>query len=112
MMVELRFSENWNNKLNNTHFTTIRLSRDYWKQFVGHSVKIFLNAEEIGVACLYYVDPNVPFRDIDIWFVEYDTGMDYTTAFNFFRRMYKNRKEWQGLDTKFDILFFYWEERY
>ena len=109
-MLNLYFSHRYR-KLSQSHFTTIRLSRGYWAQKVGDRVNVFLrNGDKnqfLGVAQLYYLDSK-PWREIPESLVYEDIGLSKTKAYLIFRAWYKNKPQWQGPNTLFDILFLKW----
>lgn len=66
-MNRIKFSHNWNNKLNNEYFTTIRSTGyddkkfDYYSEKVGEVFSVILKGKEICKAELIFVEA----RDID-----------------------------------------------
>ena len=107
MFPVLHFSKDWNGKLRNSHFFTIRLHKNYWKKHVGKIVKIKLKGSYLGVAYLYYVDTET-FRNLPEFFVELDTGMKKEEAYQLFHRMYSRKPQWKDMETLFDVLFLFW----
>jgi len=87
-MNKILFSYNWNNKLDNKAFTTLRLHNPK-KYIVGNVYDIELNEQPKGKAIL---DDKRTFSiDKLIDFVCYlDTGYSTKEAINILKRMYKN----------------------
>ncbi len=86
--MEIKFSKNWNNKLDNHFFTTIRghtVGRlNEWRSFLGRTIDIKLKGKGlIGLAVLKSVE-FVRLKDIDRRLVMLDTGMSYGQAINLF----------------------------
>jgi len=85
---EIKFSYNWNNKLENKAFTTIRIHNPN-KYVLGRVYKICLDEKIKGLAILQ----NKRILNIDQLndFICYlDTGYNTTEAKKIFQRMYKN----------------------
>lgn len=93
-MEKIKFSYNWNNKLSNKAFTTLRLHNTY-KYQRGGRYEIELQGEVLGVATI------VDIRKIKIAclndFVAYlDTGYNAVDAVNLLQTMYKAKKiDWE-----------------
>lgn len=69
-MEKLTFSYNWNNKLRNNAFTTVRLSNEK-RYFVGNKLQIFINGSYVGDAeiiavkqfLLHQINPYISYLD-------------------------------------------------
>lgn len=87
-MKAIRFSSNWNNKLNCSCFTTFRVKSDKYK--VGEVYEIYLKEEFICQARI--VDMRVmKLREVDDWAAMIDTGYDKNEFEKIIRNMYKNK---------------------
>ena len=87
MIDRLKFSRNWNNKLNNDYFTTIRIA-DIKRFYVGKTMEIQLNDThfcytEIVKTYECFLDE---LKDLICYI---DTGYNAATAKGMFRRMYE-----------------------
>jgi len=83
----IRFSFNWNGKLNNRAFTTIRIHNPN-KYTIGKTYQIELNGKPNGKATLQ--DKRVLRVDQLNRFICYlDTGYSQTETMNILKRMYK-----------------------
>jgi len=86
-MEEIKFSYNWNNKLNNNYFTTLRLS-DRFK--IGKKYPVFLKKKQIGtgeiMAKKYFL-----LKQINDYIAYLDTGYNATKCKEILRTMYKNK---------------------
>lgn len=85
---KIKFSFNWNNKLENKAFTTIRLHNPN-KYKTGNVYEIELNETPKGTARLQEI------RVLNLWqlndFICYlDTGYNKEQTLNMLQRMYKN----------------------
>ena len=98
-MTTIKFSHNWNKKLNCDLFTTIRKSKGYWKQHIGELIDVELEGAVCGKAELIDVD-TMKFRDVSQLVVELDTGMVGADSIWLFKKF--------GIiqDTDVDILIF------
>lgn len=78
-MKTIKFSHNWNNKLNNDIFTTIRKStpgkKDYYLDSICDTFEVSLNGKIRGEVCLIMVE-EMKFKDIPITIFRLDTGLD------------------------------------
>jgi len=86
----IKFSHNWNNKLNNEVFTTIRTySQEKWKYYIGLKDKIFdvvLNGKKIREVKLIRID-NDSFDLISEYLLVLDTGeTSITKVYEIFRK--------------------------
>lgn len=88
------FSENWNNKLNCTYFTTIRLHNPK-KYIVSQKNTTFL--KKIPISNVLVVDVAVvTFDKIKPWVKMQDTGLSVTDFDKMVKTMYKNIvKDWE-----------------
>jgi len=84
----IRFSFNWNGKLNNRAFTTIRVHNPN-RYTIGKTYQIELNGQHKGKATLQ--DKRVLRADQLNSFICYlDTGYSQAETLNILKRMYKN----------------------
>ena len=98
-MTQIKFSHNWNNKLNCTIFSTIRKSKDYWYTQQNKPIEIMLNGVSMGTATLYKLIV-LKFKDIRPATIEIDTGMEYNKALKLFKNFGIEK------DTLVEILYF------
>jgi len=77
----IRFSHNWNNKLDNLIFTTIRNSNEaklkYYKEAIGYGFDVFLKKKKYCYAELQQVEEYL-FDDIPEGLLMTDTGMQFS----------------------------------
>ena len=77
----IRFSHNWNNKLDNPIFTTIRSSNEaklkYYKEAIGYGFDVFLKKKKYCYAELQQVEEYL-FDDIPEGLLMTDTGMEFS----------------------------------
>ena len=107
LMPHIRFSHNWNSKLNTDWFTTIRLwtpeKWEYYQSLVGKEVKIIMgdrihfpakvcNAEESTIMDLPYST------------IVCDTGMEIHDAYELFEKFYHKKDEWNKWQTKMILI--------
>lgn len=88
-MNELRFSYNWNGKLNCNSFTTIRLKNDQ-KYFVGQELNVYLGKSLFGFYKIQSVKI-IKLNQINDWIAYLDTGYDAEKTKNIVKEMYKNK---------------------
>ena len=81
----IKFSKNWNNKLGNFCFTTIRLhdktKYDYYHKNIGKVFDVFLNGQKYSQAKLVTLE-SIKFKDIPKILLAIDTG-----KFNYFENV-------------------------
>jgi hypothetical protein len=84
-MKTIKFSRNWNNKLDACYFTTIRLVHKFT---AGETVEILLDKK---TKCLAKVVEHkvIQFIDISDWMWMLDTGMNPDKAKAYIRSVYK-----------------------
>jgi len=84
----IRFSYNWNKKLDNKAFTTIRLHNPK-KYIVGNEYNIEINEQQKGVALLQ--DKRVlGISQLNDFICYLDTGYNKEQTINMLQRMYKS----------------------
>ena len=92
-MQKLSFSTNWNNKLNNDYFTTIRLSGRL-------EVNEVIEVEDRGTSKGQYkvISKKRLFNIhlINDWMAFLDTGYNAEETRNIIRRMYKDVQDWDN----------------
>lgn len=105
-MLKIKFSVNWNNKLNCNHFTTVRLKNEaiFYK---GAQAAIFMKSscivqdnrfpEERNHLFMFNADivhvANCNLNDLPEFFCLTDTGYDKLKCTNMLRTMYKNNEK-------------------
>jgi len=101
----IRFSRNWNNKLNSSFFSTIRLAQPvnlrYYLDKEGHVFNVLLKNKVLGTARLISVR-EVRLSEIPDELLILDTGLPPEKAIEIINGFYKNITE---ADT-FNILIF------
>jgi uncharacterized protein YqfB (UPF0267 family) len=109
----IAFSNNWNNKLANKAFTTIRLHNDS-KYEIGKVFKITLKDRMLGTAELY--DKRVIRLDqLNSFITMLDTGYDVTETTNIIKNMYKNSNppiDWSRQLLDFCLLLYQREKNH
>jgi hypothetical protein len=88
MNKRLDFSHNWNEKLNCTYFTTIRLSDKF---NVGDTLDVYLKKELVTNTAQVIQKKKMFLRDINSFIAGIDTGYDVWECQNIFKTMYKSR---------------------
>ena len=83
----ITFSYNWNNKLENKAFTTLRLHNPK-KYILGNSYQIELEGKYKGLAVLYS-KRILKIDQLNDFICYLDTGYNRTEATNILQRMYK-----------------------
>lgn len=89
-MKQIKFSHNWNNKLNNDIFTTIRKStsekQKYYNSLIGEQFEVMLKDSARGIATLLTVH-EFEYRHIHPILLLLDTGIeDYYKIEKVFRK--------------------------
>jgi hypothetical protein len=85
----LAFSYNWNNKLNNKAFTSLRLHNDTKFQ-TGKQFRIILNGKMFGIAELREKRV-LRFDQLNPFITFLDTGYGVEHTINLIKTMYKNK---------------------
>lgn len=89
-MEKLEFSTNWNNKLSNDYFTTIRISGRLKK---GDIVEVIDRG--VGKGMYEVIDVRrMKLADINDWIGFLDTGYSGEETQQIFRKMYKKVTDW------------------
>lgn len=83
----IEFSYNWNNKLNNTYFTSIR-QENLTKYIIGKEFNVILNEEFLKKAILVDIK-KFQIKDLTNYMACLDTGYSKEESLNIFSRMYK-----------------------
>jgi len=90
MNPKIRFSKNWNNKLNQKYFTTIRkYSKSRLTYYLNRENKIFdvmLNGKKVCEAKLISAEA-MQFIDLPDAFLMVDTGLPLNEAIELFKKM-------------------------
>ena len=87
-MRDIKFSYDWNQKLDGNYFTTIRLQNSD-KYRVGIRHRVFLKNKEIGVAEIVDVKVIV-LSNLNAFICGLDTGYSVEETKNILRKMYRN----------------------
>ena len=85
-MKELKFSSNWNNKLGNDYFTTIRLFSSKWNK--GDIALVTMDNKELFQAEVLDVK-TIRAGDMDSFMCYQDAGMSPDKLKNMLKTMYK-----------------------
>jgi hypothetical protein len=102
-MEDLKFSYNWNNKLDGHAFSTIRLRNDM-KYYVGAKKTVYLKDELKGTATVVYVT-HILIAQINEAIARLDTGYPAEECKNIIKTMYKNKAiDWNKQQLCFCIL--------
>ena len=86
-METIKFSSNWNNKLNNKAFTTLRIHNEH-KYKVGSSYSIILNSETKGTARILEIR-RLRLDQLNEFICHLDTGYCKASTITILERMYK-----------------------
>jgi hypothetical protein len=86
----IKLSHNWNNKLSNDVFTTIRLDKNNKQSFygkkIGEEFVVLLNGKETGKAILRGLY-TYKFHEIDVLLLQLDTGeLNVEKIFDIFKK--------------------------
>jgi len=91
-MLTIKFSKNWNNKLNNDIFTTIRSSwgqmgdkQEYYQNNIDNVFDVILNKKIHSQVKLVSVS-EYNFEDLPKTIIMIDTGMKWADAIHMFNR--------------------------
>jgi len=106
MEQKLEFSYNWNNKLNNTAFSTLRL-RDDRTYFKGARFDVYLKGVFKGKAKVEAVN-HFTIDKITEFVARIDTGYSASECRKIIREMYKNRPgiNWETQQLAFSLLVY------
>jgi uncharacterized protein YqfB (UPF0267 family) len=91
-METLNFLHNWNGKLNNQYFTTIRLRNDR-KYFVGATMQVSIqvgNRQASKGLVKVEAVKNITLNQLDEFTAALDTGYSLKTTCDLIRKMYQN----------------------
>jgi hypothetical protein len=99
---DLNFSYNWNNKLFNKAFTSIRLYNPT-KYVINNLFKVNLKGNYLFTAKLLEVKIIYP-KNITNWLAYLDIGYNAEEVINILSKIYKNNND--ILNTKFHYLLF------
>ena len=108
--MEIKFCKNWNNKLNNEYFTTIRYLTSskyfYYQNNEGNIFDVILKGNKVSTARLIGVSQ----KDLAEILT---SGINYTDAalgaddfYEMMKRMYRNKDLWNDYDTEMIVLIF------
>jgi hypothetical protein len=97
-MNTISFSYNWNNKLNCTIYTTLRLTN---KHQPGDVVRVELNKQPIHNAQVLAIK-RIKLADINDYIAGIDTGYDAEKCKDILKTMYKNK----GVDWDKQLISF------
>jgi len=105
------FSKRWP-KLRHPLFTTIRLDKgsNYYRVGVHDSFEVCLGSRDKPGKILFSAQlvavRKMRIRDITEDLAQFDAGMSKDELFLFFKRLYGNKEQWAGKDTKVLLLVF------
>ena len=104
-MEKIKFSYNWNNKLTNKAFTTIRLhNRQKYRQ--GERYEIELNGKILGVAILQDIRQTI-LANLNNFITYLDTGYNVAETKSILQRMYKAKPiNWDVQKLDFCLLVY------
>lgn len=85
-MIDLKFSYNWNHKLDCHAFTTIRIYNPD-KHYVGQSVRLLLKDQEMGTGLIHGVNAFY-LASLNPFMSYIDTGYSVEETASIIRRMY------------------------
>jgi len=100
-MLAINFNRNWNGKLRNQCFTTIRL-HNVSKYRIGEKYEIRLNEKPIGTATAKAIK-TLSLNQLDDFTTCLDTGLDRNKTVEMIKGMYKN-KVWNWETQKLDLI--------
>lgn len=104
-MDSIKFSYNWNNKLSNKAFTTLRLHNDN-KYKVNSRYEIELNNQIQGVATIHNIK-TLTLNQLNNYITYLDTGYNVTEAKKILQTMYKNKPiDWDTQKLDFILLVY------
>jgi len=104
-METIKFSHNWNNKLTNKAFTTLRLHNPNKYQRGGRYM-IECNGQTRGVAVLQDIR-TFTIASLNDFITHLDTGYNVTETVQLFKRMYKNKSvNWETQKLDFCLLVY------
>lgn len=91
-MNKIHFKTNWNNKLDCTCFTSLRLSGSFE---VGQIVEVFCNGNIKGAATVIDKKRLESIESINDWVAYLDTGYNAIQCRDIIRKMYPKIQEWR-----------------
>lgn len=102
MLHKINFSTNWNNKLDNAYYTTLRLSG---RLCVGDTVEVWHN-KSFKHHALVRGKRKMTIDQINDWMAAIDTGYEREECCNILRRMYPliSHEQWQTQPIYFYLL--------
>jgi len=101
-MINVKYSYNWNNKLECKCYTTIRLRNDK-KYRVGETYNASLNDKHLHYATLKVIK-HFKINQLTEGVAMIDTGYDKQATITLLRRMYKNKNiDWSTQELSFLI---------
>ncbi len=108
--MEIKFCKNWNNKLNNKYFTTIRYLTSskyfYYQNNEGNIFDVILKGNKVSTARLVDVSQK-DLADILTSGINYtDAALDADDFYEMMKRMYHNKDLWDDWETKMIVLIF------
>ncbi|GHT02012.1 hypothetical protein AGMMS49525_04550 [Bacteroidia bacterium] len=104
-METIRFSYNWNNKLTNAAFTTLRLHNPH-KYQRGAKYMIECKGKILGVAVLHEIR-TFKISDLNNFVTFLDTGYNVSETVKLLQTMYKNKVyDWNAQKLDFCLLVY------
>lgn len=109
-MREIKFSNNWNKKLNCDYFTTIRIYTkekfDYYYGLYENKEEVVISIKEEEICSAKIVDINVKMlKDIPDFTCITDIGADRITFDTIMDSIYRKKPEWNHNFTRMIILW-------
>jgi len=109
-MPVIKFSKNWNHKLNCNYFTTIRLllekNTSYYYLNLAEIFSVFLKGEKYCKAQLISISKIKLNSIVDNYLNFTDAGLTVIQFYKLMKKFYGKKKEWQGWDTPCLLLLF------
>ncbi len=100
---DLKFSHNWNNKLNATAFTTLRLHVP-GRFFVGQKVRVTLKGQSRGIYSIKAIK-RLTINKLNDYIAFIDTGYSLTECIKIIKTMYsKQNINWETQLLDFPLL--------
>ncbi|KAA6335028.1 hypothetical protein EZS27_016691 [termite gut metagenome] len=109
-MERIRFSNNWNNKLSNKAFTTLRLHNPH-KYRQGNRYEIEWQGKVLGIAVMRDIR-HTTLANLNSFVTYLDTGYNVAQTINLLQTMYKNKGvNWNVQTLDFCLLVYEKQER-
>ncbi|NDW10467.1 hypothetical protein [Dysgonomonas sp. 520] len=106
---KLDFGYNWNNKLRNRCFTTLRLRNDA-KYYKGARFEVLLQGYPKGKAKVVDIK-HIRLDHINEWIARIDTGYSARETKDVIKKMYKNKPQIDWNTQQLSYLLLAWEDQ-